>query len=242
MLEPEWEHGAVRTVGRGGYALVHSSVDLIPLFVCEGITVAQITGPLPRPRSAPFAPDPLLPVGERSELVDYAHSGLDRGHMAPSADQTADATLQAETYFLSNMAPQVGVGFNQHAWARLESTVRDWLEVRGGGWIVTGPMFYDPAEEEPSTRDGIIPYSTIGPNNVAVPTHFYKIVVARSAGDAPEAIAFVFENRAVPSDEPLEDHIVSIDWIEARTGIDFMPELGVDVQQALEGSASELWE
>ncbi len=157
MLEPAWEHGAVRTIGRAGYALVHSSVDLVPLFVCEGISVAQITGPLPRPNPAPFAPDPDLPVGERSELVDYRYSGFDRGHMAPSADQTGDATLQAETYFLSNMAPQVGVGFNQHAWARLESTVRDWLEARGGGWIVTGPMFYDPAEEEPRTRDGIGP-------------------------------------------------------------------------------------
>jgi len=171
-LEPTWDHGPVRAVGRTGYALVHSSVDLIPLVVCERITVAQISGPLPRPDPGPFAPDPALPESERSELADYRGSGYDRGHMAPSADQTVSATLQAETFYLSNIAPQVGVGFNQHSWARLESTVREWLRTRGGGWILTGAIFYDPSEDDPATRDGIIDYFTIGTNAVAVPTHF----------------------------------------------------------------------
>lgn len=241
ILEPTWDHGPVRPVARAGYALVHSSVDLIPLFVCEGITVAQISGPLPRPEPEPFRPEPDLPTDARAELADYRNSGYDRGHMAPSADQTVDATLQADTFYLSNMAPQVGVGFNRSRWMHLEDTVRGWLRSRGGGWILTGPLFFDPEEEDPATRDGVIDYFTVGGNAVAVPTHFYKIVVAESAGGT-EAIAFVYENRAYPNTESIAAHVVAIDWIEARTGLDFLPDLDAATQVALESAPAGLWQ
>lgn len=238
--DPSWDHGPTQIVARDGYALRHSAVDRIPLWVCEGIAKAQLDGPLHRPDNEPFGPDPELPAGQRAELSDYKRSGFDRGHMAPSADQTVDARLQAETFFLSNMAPQVGSGFNQHVWKQLEEKARDWIRDAGKGYVITGPIFYDPKEEDPATADGQIEYTIIGDNAVAVPTHFYKIVVAQKAGRR-QAIAFVFENRKHASPHDWPSFIRAIDWIEARTGLDFMPDLDPVEQQRLESQPALMW-
>lgn len=242
LSDPAWGHGPSQIVARGGYALRHSAVDLIPLWVCEGLERAQVDGPLGRPETDPFAPDPELPAGQRAELTDYRGSGYDRGHMAPSADQTVDAQLQAETYYLSNMAPQQGVGFNQHIWARLESLARDWIREAGRGFILTGPIFWDPNEDDATTADGYVEYVTVGDNGVAVPTHFFKVVVVPGEGDdAWRAIAFVLENRRHSSPDRFGDRIVSIDWIEERTGLDLLPELDPLQQQTLEAQPSPMW-
>lgn len=237
---PSWGHGPTQIVARDGYALRHSAVDLIPLWVCEGVAKAQVDGPLRRPRNEPFGPDPEIPKGQRAELADYKRSGFDRGHMAPSADQTVDARRQAETFFLSNMAPQVGSGFNQHVWKQLEDKAREWIRAAGKGHIVTGPIFYDPEEDDPATADGQIEYTIIGDNAVAVPTHFYKIVVVTEGGRR-KAIAFVFENRKHRSPHDWPSFIQSIDWIEERTGLDFMPDLNPVEQQRLESQPAAMW-
>lgn len=256
VLDPTWGYGPIRLVSREGYALGHSTGDRIPLWVCEGISVAQIAGPLERPSSDPFAPDPALEEGERAELADYSGSGFDRGHLAPSADQTVDEELQRQTFYLSNMAPQVGINFNRHIWAQLEGQARVWLRARGGGFIITGPLFWDPAEEDPSTADGFVDYEVIGPGSVSVPTHFYKIVVACEGGRTEDgecegdmsAIAFVMSNEAHRPPEGQRapqifgPYIRSIDWIEERSGLDFLPDLDAGAAHQLESMASALWE
>src|SRR6185503_5680551 len=102
-----------------------------------------------------------------------------------------------ETFFLSNMAPQVGA-LNQRAWARLEDLVRSWImdQKIEDARIVTGGFFFDPKEDNAGSATGVIEIKTIGANHVAVPTHFFKIVVARFAGETQRrAIAFVMDNR-----------------------------------------------
>lgn len=103
--------------------------------------------------------------------------------------------------------------------------MRDWAIASRSAYILTGGFFYDPAEENPNTADGIIDYSTIGPGTVAVPTHFYKIVVTQDGGGHARAIAFVAENRRYSQPFDFAALIKSIDWIEERTGLNFMPDL-----------------
>ena len=45
--------------------------------------------------------------------VDF-RSGYDRGHMVPAADAKISQQAMDETFYLSNIAPQVGDGFNRH--------------------------------------------------------------------------------------------------------------------------------
>jgi DNA/RNA endonuclease G (NUC1) len=163
--------GGVRIVRRRGYVLVHASKEKDPLFFCEGIPWDQLDGPAQRKDN--FRPDPELPSGERAELVDYKGSGYDRGHQAPAEDMSKDQELMDDSFYLSNMCPQVGIGFNQHIWAELESWTRDEIRQHGGGWVITWPLFLG--------GEG----KTIGPDKVAVPSHFFKVVVVK--GTPPPA-------------------------------------------------------
>jgi len=61
-----------------------------------------------------FMEDESLPAMFRAKLQDYFRSGYDRGHMVPAADAKLSQDAMDETFLLSNIAPQVGVGFNRH--------------------------------------------------------------------------------------------------------------------------------
>ena len=51
------------------------------------------------------------------------HSGFDRGHLAAAGNHRASLEDCQETFYYSNMAPQVGEGFNRGAWNSLEKMV-----------------------------------------------------------------------------------------------------------------------
>jgi endonuclease G len=203
-----------------------------------------VTGSLTR-EDDPFAPDPLLKPGRRAELKDYARTGYDRGHQSPAADETVDKRLKDETFFLSNMAPQKPA-LNRKIWKDLEGTVRDWAESRGEVYIITGGMFYDPKEETAATASGTVQFKVIGPDAVAVPTHFFKIVIAKDPKGVWQSIAFMLENKAYPTPPEgqhyhFENYIKSIAWIEQRAGLNFMPELDPVEEKRLERTASPMW-
>lgn len=106
--------------------------------------------------------------------------------------------------------------------------------------MITGGFFYDPAEDNPSTADGLINFEQIGTGNVAVPTHIFKIVVGQS-GTEHKAIAFVAENKKPPAGWKFTAGIVAIDWLEERAGLDFMPDLDPADEVALESKPSVMF-
>lgn len=53
-----------------------------------------------------FRTDPRLTAQESSHCADYAGTGYDRGHIVPRSDMNRSRGAQANTFFLSNMAPQ----------------------------------------------------------------------------------------------------------------------------------------
>jgi endonuclease G len=230
-------YGPTQMIYRKGYVLQHSVIDRIPIWVAEHVTKDQLTGGLARDDR--FRPDPLLPVGKRAELKDYKGSGYDRGHQAPAGNQTSDVTLKSETFFLSNMCPQVRV-LNQQKWKELETKTRDWAKRFSEAYEITGPIFYDPKEDNPGTANGTVTFKQIGPDLVSVPTHFFKVVIAKDGGKL-QAIGFVMENRAYPKDFHVSEAIRSLRWIEERTSLDFMPNLDLAEQERLEAEASPMW-
>jgi endonuclease G len=233
-----WDFGPTQLVIRDGYVLQHSALDKIPLWVCEGVGAEQLEGNAKRKNK--FVHDPLLPPKERAELADYRGSGYDRGHQAPAGNQNKDQRLKDETFFLSNMAPQKP-NLNRQIWRELEELTRDWAEKRGFAYELTGGFFYDPAEENENTADGLIEYRAIGKGQVGVPTHFYKIVVAKDTSGTWQAIALVLENRDYKRPYEFKQYIKSIDWIEQRTGLDFMPDLDPVEERRLEREPSPMW-
>lgn len=232
-----WNFGPTDLITHNGYVLEHSAADKIPLWVCEFVEANQLTGNVARDDK--FQPEPGLPLGKRAELKDYRGSGYDRGHMAPAGDQRRDANLKKETFYLSNMSPQVPA-LNQQIWRELEDQVRLWMIARGSGYIITGGMFYDPKEEDATTATGVVRHKAIG-DGVAVPTHFYKIAVAKNANGEWQVIGFVMQNRPYKRPFQLEESIKAIDWIEQRTGLDFMPQLAPADEKRLERTPANIW-
>jgi endonuclease G len=56
--------------------------------------------------------------------IDYEKSGYDRGHLAPAADMGFSKITMAESFYYSNMSPQVP-GFNRGIWKQLEEQTRN---------------------------------------------------------------------------------------------------------------------
>ncbi|MBU3725285.1 MAG: DNA/RNA non-specific endonuclease [Burkholderiaceae bacterium] len=209
---------------RSGFALAHDEEKKAPAWVVQRMTPERLINRVKR--NDRFVPDPDLPKGARAELEDYRGSGYDRGHMAPAADMRWSAQAMAESFYLSNMAPQVGPGMNRGIWSEIEATIRQWVARRGELFIYTGPIFQTNAPDK------------IGPNQVAVPTHFYKIVFDPVR---VETIAFVVPNAPHPN-RRIEEFITSVKDIEMRTGLNFLNRISPAVQALIEEAvAPALW-
>ena len=74
---------------------------------------------------------------------------------------------------------------------------------------------------------------TIGDERVSVPEEFYKIVVDGS-GNKLKAIAFLIPNKG--TDASFYDFAVTIDQLEAKTGINFFPALPNSEEKKLEAT------
>lgn len=214
---------------REGYGLFHNNTTKIPDWVAEDVTVDEITGNAERADN--FEEDPLVPPPTGASLKDYKSSGFDRGHQAPAADFKSDQTLMDESFFLSNMAPQVGQCFNRGIWAKLEDDVREWARSRKRLIVFTGPIYPDPIQ----TIGDKVP-AKVGVQ-VGVPEAFYKIVYHPKSG---HAVAFLMPNERLCSREPSE-FVVSIDEIEELTGIDFFNALTHRKQNSLEKDRGNVW-
>lgn len=220
LYERSWE----------GYSLAEDGRLKIPLWVQYELESSELEGPATR--GDDFRPDLSIPAGFRSELADYARSGYDRGHMAPAADMKRSDEVMGESFSLSNMCPQ-NPTLNRGLWARLEDAVRGWVQQRGALTIISGPVF------EP--RAGKVTYPVLGGNSVAVPTHFYKIVVDASRAGDVQALVFLIPNEA-PRETDLATYLVSIDQVERLTGVDFLSALSDGEEDALEARvAPGLW-
>lgn len=231
---PGAELGFKELVVRQGYALEHSGDLKIPLWVCERMVPSKLNGPFDRKDD--FRADPDL-KGPRSELGDYRGSGFARGHHAPAEDFSQSKERMSESFFLSNISPQVS-SVNSGAWARLEKRVRRWVAEDVVTWIITGALLYDPAEDDPSTANGWVEFSTIGAG-VAVPTHLFKIVVGQGSDGKWTATAYVVPNERLPTGYKIDTYRRSVRWIEERSGFDFMPELEPGAAEALEEAVGE---
>jgi endonuclease G len=157
------------------------------------------------PRINAFAPDQSLQRGQRAELVDYANSGYDTGHIANNADMSWDPAVARESFILSNMAPQMP-NLNRGIWKQLETAVRAWAFNSGGSLTIYAGSIYDLNGDH-----------RIGPNQVIVPRAFYKIVINNVSR---QSLAFVFPHRSNLGTD-LRSVQATVADVERYTGVSF---------------------
>ena len=214
---PGLEH---RLLCRESYSVGYDYDKKSPMWVAYHLTPDSVNRKFKR--SNKFRPDTAIPVRYRSTLSDYKGTGYDRGHMAASATVDSSYNAMIESFLLSNITPQLP-GLNRQGWRYLEEYVRKWTNQRGELFVVTGSLF-----------EGF--HEIIG-NGVHVPTHFYKVVYDSISKDA---IAFIVPHRAISKGE-LHGFIVSVDEVEARTGLDFNNLLDDSLEDDIENKVEHMW-
>ena len=231
------------------YVLVHNSKSRQPSYAIYRLDRGDVVS---RDRKRCFRPDERVPANGRAELIDYVEFIFDRGHLVPRADMNRSDEVMLNTFLLSNIMPQHGP-FNSGTWRMLESLVRAWAKDKGEVYVATGPVFdadndgkADPIEDSP----------TVEPTNrLAIPSHFYKIVLHQTPNGFIETISVMLRHndRGVSGStsrerkkrrlQLIENSIVSIDEIERATGRDFFSRMNDSKERAVERSiAPGLWE
>jgi len=172
-----------------------------------------------RDRSVPSAPNP----------GDYAHSGYDRGHMAPNHAIVTryGENAQKQTFLMSNISPQTA-SLNRGVWRDLEHRIADlWTARYGEIWVIVGSI--------PGAS-----HKTFGEMGVDIPDAYYQVVVAQEGLDV-RAFAVIFPQR-IPYTAYAARYLISIDDLEAMTGLDFLPLLPDFIQSPLEAELpTRLW-
>ena len=204
-------------IQRAGYTLSYNEAAEQAEWVAYILTKAAIDA-VNVPRTNRFLIDPKVTTGSADDR-DYEGSGYDRGHLAPAEDLSYSAPTMRESFYYSNISPQLPA-FNRGVWKRTEELVRFWATTYDSIYVVTGPVL------TPSLP-------IIGPNGVAVPASYYKVILQYS-GTGVKGIGFIIPHAS--SSATLKTFAVSIDAVEAATGIDFFPALPDAEEAAIENS------
>lgn len=178
-------------------------------------------------RSDDFRTDPNF---SDNEQMNTTVPGYDRGHQIPSGDRTAAYEMNSQTFYYSNMTPQLG-SFNQKIWVDLEDKVRGWTKACDTLYVVTGAVLKTAGGNE------TVKYASdkVG-NRIAVPNYYFKVLLRLDVSGGNynySAIGFWFEHKA-NSGKVTRSYAMSVDEIERKTGMDFFVNLPQVTQDRVE--------
>jgi endonuclease G len=185
------------------YAVIHKCSVKAPVAVFEHLTVAAMTGPAKRKDN--FRPDPAVPAQCSASLADYATVGKthDRGHMAPAGNNTQNDDIMSESFFLTNMVPQVANN-NRGIWKQLETYEHQWATAPGTDFYIISGGIYD--QGHPVTGNGL-----------GIPTRLYKIIIEKNSRKVQ---AYLMPNAPLPVAD-LPKYQTTMTAVEQATGMRF---------------------
>lgn len=173
-----------------------------------------------------FTKDKFVPAAPSPDA--YTKSGYDRGHMVPNYAIVTRYGEEAQrlTFRMSNIAPQ-SPSLNRGVWRDVEHRIADlWTARYGEIWVVVGCI----------SRGG----KALGGTGIDLPDSYYQVIIAQEGMDV-RALAVLFD-QSVGWKDWAARHIVTIDELEERTGLDFNPELPSFIQDPLEADLpNRLW-
>ena len=170
-------------------------------------------------RTEAWGYDPLLPSSLQPNLSGGSYGGgWTRGHQLPSADRQRSKAENATTYYSTNMTPQ-GYDFNTGIWVDLENNVRKYASTADTLYVVTGAI-WDGSNRWSPAKSGF---------PVKIPTHYFKaLLYSGPSSYASGTEGFMMAGFLLPHEGysgKFTNYRVSIDELEAQTGIDFFPAL-----------------
>ena len=183
-----------------------------PAYSAELLLLENVSGI--ENRQGVFKPNPNTPVDRHSTNADYFKSGYDRGHMAPAGDMRKNSVAMAQSFYLSNMVPQLPI-LNRRFWAALEESVRSKVKADRPLYVITGPIY----ETVPKV---------IG-NGVWVPSFTYKIIYDKTSNTVA---SYMMPNVSTINGK-ISSFYIPLEQIESITQLTYFPEMTPSVRTAL---------
>lgn len=196
------------------YTFGWSQKDRVAFWVAYPLCTLYTNGNVGRTNA--WALDPLLDKDSAAPFGGYA-GDYARGHQLPSADRQCCYDANAQTFYGTNMTPQLNE-HNEGIWSSLESKVRSIANKSDTTYVVTGVIVSASSDTE---RDS---YG----KSVTIPDAYFKALLRYGGKTSTlgewNAAAFYLEHRAY-SENIGRQHSMSIDELERITGIDFFVNL-----------------
>jgi endonuclease G len=214
-VSKDFQPAASPVIHRTGYVLDYDGRMRHAKWVYEELTAASLEGSTER-AEFDFMEDPMIPPHLRASKSDYKGSGFDRGHLSPAANARSSAQVMKDTFYLSNISPQ-HPQLNRKYWVKLERHVREMTKSHAKVYVITGPLFLPEVDKDAKKY---VRYQVIGENNIAVPTHYFKVI----HGKTDEKIlteAYIIPNLPIENNPPLQNFAVSLEKVEKAAGLTF---------------------
>lgn len=197
-------------------------------------------------RDGTFGYDPALDSNLQTDIKKgygvemateyHGNNRYARGHQLPNGDRSAAAysQMQAQTFYATNMTPQIDYGFNGAIWKSLETSVRESVPVADTLYVVTGAALRKAGcSEEIKTIRNVNDGKTL-----QVPNYYWKALLKvkrDSEGTITKAYAIGYWlPHKDTNNSDYDQFIVSVDTIEGFTGFDLFHNLPLDIQAAAE--------
>lgn len=179
----------------------------------------------------PFLAEDAQPVYFKAgNIYDDGQGGVkyNRGHQLPSADRLASTRMNEQTFYFTNIAPQMAdKAFNAGPWEDLESAVRTWSASSNGTdtlYVVTGCVVDKPIEYRMDNNG----------KQVSVPNGFYKALLRLSKEGTYMGAAFYLDHKNYQGQSvTIKEFALSIKELEEKTGVTFFANLPTDKSAAV---------
>lgn len=199
------------------YSFGWSQKDRVALWVAYPLCKLYTNGSAGRTNA--WALDPLLGDNSAAPFGGYC-GNYARGHQLPSADRQCCYDANAQTFYGTNMTPQLNA-HNEGIWSSLENKVRNIANSSDTTYVVTGVVVSASGKKEKDSYG----------NNVTVPDAYFKVLLRYSKSSTLgqwNAAAFYLEHRSY-SGNISKEHSMSVDELEKKTGFDFFVNLPAKV-------------
>lgn len=200
---------------REGYDIVYDSRTKVASFVRERLRKSSLVNQAVRANRS-FRVDADLPKENRATIKDFTNSGFDKGHLAAAGNASSSEKAMSDTFLLSNIAPQ-DPELNQRYWKSFENKIRDAVNQHDLIEVFTGCLFLPAQWTDGKTR---VTYEVIGNGQVAVPTHFFKVLYFYK-GPSSLSTAYIIPNKEIPPNTPFSEFQVTVEHVQKLSGIMF---------------------
>lgn len=211
------------------YSFIWSKEDLVAPWVAYPLCSMYSNKSVSRTDDWQYDPD--VPESWQPYMFKGV-TGYDRGHQLPSADRLCCYEANAQTFYFTNMTPQLGT-LNQRVWADLENQVRTWSNSLDTLYVVTG-CIPEGSSLKATDREG---------NKITVPVGYYKALLGykktATIGTSTAGyvgVAFYFDHKAYSS---YSTQKMTIRQLEDKTGLNFFVNLPNKIGETISGQVEE---